>query len=162
METKESRFRILKQGYDRFEVDRSMDELETKINMLETKLATYQKQVDYTNKQLEATNQKYQALVQQLSIREKAADEISRLALQEANSIIDTANTNADIIVREALSTARLLLVELARISNQTASVKTDLKDRIIELSQLIEDFQLPDIPNMDWLQSYNKINSDD
>ena len=162
MKTKESRFRILKHGYDRFEVDRSMDDLETKIEMLETKLSTYQKQVDLTNKQLEATNQKYQTLVQQLSIKEKAADEISRLALQEANAIIDTANLNADIIVREALSTARLLLVELARISNQTASVKTDLKDRIIELSKLIEDFQLPDIPTMDWLQSYSKFNSDD
>lgn len=87
-------------------------------------------------------------MVSETGVREKAAEEMSRLALREANSIIDTAYTNADMIVREAMSTSRQVLVEIARISNESNELRDELKEKIMELEHAIDGLTLPDAPN--------------
>lgn len=152
-----ARFRILKQGYDRFEVDRILDDYETKINLQEERLATYQNQLQQSIKQIELMKERYDTLQSQILDKEKIAQQVHQLAIKEANAIIETANKNADLIVSEALSTARMMLSEVAKMSEETNQVKTDLKIQLSGLLQLLDNLQLPDIPDLDWLNT-NKI----
>lgn len=152
-ETSANRFRVLKQGYDRFEVDRTFEQMSLELEDLKSRLDLYMKQSESSTQQLNLIKQRYQTLIGELNIREKAADEIARLALKEANRIIDTAQNNADSIVREALSTARLILVEIARISQDANEVKSELKEKLDALSRSIDDLEIPVVPKMEFLK---------
>lgn len=152
-EASTNRFRVLKQGYDRFEVDRTIEQMTLELDDLKSRLDVYMKQSESSSQQLNLIKQRYQTLIGELNIREKAADEIARLALKEANRIIDTAQNNADSIVREALSTARIILVEIARISQDANEVKSELKEKLDALSRSIEDLEIPVVPKMEFLK---------
>lgn len=142
------KFRVMRQGYDRFEVDQVITNLEHDKTILSKQIELYQKQVESLQEQRDIIKKRYQQLVSETGVREKAAEEMSRLALREANSIIDTAYTNADMIVREAMSTSRQVLVEIARISNESNELRDELKDKIMELEHAIDGLTLPDAPN--------------
>jgi cell division initiation protein len=148
-----NRFRVLKQGYDRFEVDRTIEQMTLELDDLKSRLDLYMKQSESSAQQLNLIKQRYQTLIGELNMREKAADEIARLALKEANRIIDTAQNNADSIVREALSTARIILVEIARISQDANEVKSELKEKLDALSRSIDDLEIPVVPKMEFLK---------
>ena len=152
-EASANRFRVLKQGYDRFEVDRTIEQMTLELEDLKSRLDLYMKQSETSTQQLNLIKQRYQTLIGELNIREKAADEIARMALKEANRIIDTAQNNADSIVREALSTARLILVEIARISQDANEVKSELKEKLEALSRSIDDLEIPVVPKMEFLK---------
>lgn len=151
------RFRISKKGYDRFEVDRVLSDYESQISDITKKLETYESQVKLAHEQLETLKTRYDDLVSKLSIREKAADEIARLALVEANSVIETANSNADLIVKEALSTAKILLTELSKMSLETNHAKEDIYSRINKLQTTLDNIELPKIPTLEWLNANNQ-----
>lgn len=106
MEAKKPKFRIMKQGYDRFAVDDALERLQFELDAKEKQLQSYTKQIEFANEQLNLIKERYQSLVSELNVREKAADDIARLALREANTVISSAQNNADSIVKEALSTA--------------------------------------------------------
>lgn len=152
-----SRFRILKQGYDRFEVDRILDQYESQLKQLQEKLDSYQNQLKAAEKQIDLMKQRYDMLQNEVLTKEKAAQQVHSLALKESNTIIETANKNADLIVSEALSTARMMLMEVSKMSEQTNQVKMDLKKQLSGLSMLLDDIELPDIPHLDWLQENKK-----
>ena len=145
-------FRIMKNGYDRFAVDDAIHDYHARLEMMEKQLELYQKQMNETREQLEAVRLRYKTLVSELAVKEKAADEIARLALKEANAIIDTAQNNANSIVQEALSTARLVLVELANLSRSATGMKEEMKQQLDALMKSIDEFEFPPIPPMDWL----------
>ncbi|AGN24289.1 DivIVA domain-containing protein [Erysipelothrix rhusiopathiae] len=142
------KFRVMRQGYDRFEVDQMITNLEHDKTILTKQIELYQKQVESLQEQRDIIKKRYQQLVSESGVREKAAEEMSRLALREANSIIDTAYMNADMIVREAMSTSRQVLVEIARISNESNELRDELKEKLMELEVAIDDLTLPDAPN--------------
>ncbi|AZK44156.1 MULTISPECIES: DivIVA domain-containing protein [Erysipelothrix] len=142
------KFRVMRQGYDRFEVDQMIANLEHDKTILTKQIELYQKQVESLQEQRDIIKKRYQQLVSESGVREKAAEEMSRLALREANSIIDTAYMNADMIVREAMSTSRQVLVEIARISNESNELRDELKEKLMELEVAIDDLTLPDAPN--------------
>lgn len=142
------KFRVMRQGYDRFEVDQMITNLEHDKTILTKQIELYQKQVESLQEQRDIIKKRYQQLVSESGVREKAAEEMSRLALREANSIIDTAYMNADMIVREAMSTSRQVLVEIARISNESNELRDELKEKLMELEVAIDDLTLLDAPN--------------
>lgn len=142
------KFRVMRQGYDRFEVDQMITNLEHDKTILTKQIELHQKQVESLQEQRDIIKKRYQQLVSESGVREKAAEEMSRLALREANSIIDTAYMNADMIVREAMSTSRQVLVEIARISNESNELRDELKEKLMELEVAIDDLTLPDAPN--------------
>lgn len=142
------KFRVMRQGYDRFEVDQMITNLEHDKTILTKQIELYQKQVESLQEQRDIIKKRYQQLVSESGVREKAAEEMSRLALREANSIIDTAYMNADMIVREAMSTSRQVFVEIARISNESNELRDELKEKLMELEVAIDDLTLPDAPN--------------
>ena len=101
---------------------------------------------------------RYQSLVTELAVKEKAADDISRMALKEANSIIDTAQNNADSIVREALSTARLILVDVSRLTSEISGMKAEVKSQLTTLQKSLDEFTIPPLPALEWLESQKLI----
>ena len=151
-------FRIMKNGYDRFAVDDAIDRYQNEIEALEKKLDLYSRQVETATEQLNMIKTRYQSLVTELSVKEKAAEDISRMALKEANSIIDTAQNNADSIVREALSTARLILVDVSRLTSEISGMKSDVRSQLTSLMKSLDEFTLPALPALEWLESQNLI----
>lgn len=142
----------MKNGYDRFAVDDAVERYAAQVDALQKKLALYEEQMDETNSQLNDLKAKYQEVIAGMDAKQQAADEIARLSLREANQIIDTAQKNADSIVREALSTARLILTDLSRLYSDAGSVKGSMQKQLEDLIQDLDKFQMPKMPDMRWL----------
>lgn len=157
MEAKKPKFRIMKKGYDRFAVDDAIDKLEFELDSKDKQLQGYIKQTEFASDQLNQIKDRYQSLVSELNVREKAADDIARLALKEANSVISSAQNNADSIVKEALSTAKLVLVEIARISKDAQGVRADMLEKLRQLTESIEAFEVPRIPAIKYINDKDK-----
>lgn len=149
-------FRMLKNGYDRFAVDDAINDYQAQVEMMEKQLELANNQMTTIKEQLDQYKIRYQTLSSELAMKEKAADDISRLALKEANTIIQTAHNNATLIVQEALSTARSVLVELANVSKGASGLKKDMRYQLESLMKNIDEFELPPIPDMSWLD-YNE-----
>ena len=148
----DSRFLSRRQNYDRFRQDDEIDILKEENQMLREQITRYQTQIKASNEQLVMLKQRYQMLINELSMREKAAEEISRLALKEANVIIETAQGNADLIIKEALGSAKMVFIEINRLTSQTKEMRTDIKAKLQTMDQLMETFTLPEIANLDYL----------
>lgn len=145
-------FRVKRSGYDRFEVDQYLKKLEHDIEVLQKQNALYRKRIDLLLKQRSFLKEEYDKVLSDLSIKEKAAEEMARIALQEANVIIERAYDNADMIVQEAMSSARQILVEIARISNQSHELREELQGKIQQLNVVIDDLALPQAPSLKYL----------
>jgi len=148
------KFRIMRQGYDRFAVDDTVNELQFQLEDSQAKLDTYMKQVEYMNYQLNELKDKYRQVLYELSEKERAVDDISRMALKEAGVIIDAAQDNADTIVREALVTAKTILVEIAKISQDVKSSRITLIRKLNMIGDTLNKFEIPNAPDLNWLKS--------
>ena len=153
MSTQKPTFRVMKNGYDRFAVDDALDQYAQQIEQLQKKLSLYQQQLVETTRTLEDMKQRYQQILTTEQSRQEAADNIARLSLREANEIISTAQKNADEIIREAISTARLILIDLTKLYSQATDVKGDMKKQLEQLLQQLDDFRIPQMPDMRWLE---------
>ena len=138
----------MRQGYDRFEVDKSINELMYTQKSLEDQLVLYQQQIEALVAQRDSLDHRHSHLLSDIKVREKAAEEMARLSLKEANTIIETAYRNADLIVREAMSTARQLLVEVSRISTESHDLRDELTQKIYKLQNTLRGLEFPEIPN--------------
>lgn len=139
----------MRQGYDRFEVDKAVRKLEEEKAQLLEQIALNKNQILTLLEQRDGITKRFAQVTKDLSIREKAAEEMARLALREANSIIETAYGNADLIVREALSTARQLLIEISRISSQSQEIRVELNEKVEVLQEILQGLEFPEIPNI-------------
>lgn len=153
MSTQKPTFRVMKNGYDRFAVDDAIDQYAQQIEQLQKKLSLYQQQLVETTRTLEDMKQRYQQILTTEQSRQEAADNIALLSLREANEIISTAQKNADEIIREAISTARLILIDLTKLYSQATDVKGDMKKQLEQLLQQLDDFRIPQMPDMRWLE---------
>lgn len=153
MSTQKPTFRVMKNGYDRFAVDDAIDQYAQQIEQLQKKLSLYQQQLVETTRTLEDMKQRYQQILTTEQSRQEAVDNIARLSLREANEIISTAQKNADEIIREAISTARLILIDLTKLYSQATDVKGDMKKQLEQLLQQLDDFRIPQMPDMRWLE---------
>lgn len=152
-------FRVMKNGYDRFAVDDAVEQYAAQVEQLENRIQLYQNQLVETTRQLDEMEAKYRHLLQTEEARRQAADNIARLSLREANEIIDTAQRNADEIIREALSTSRLILMDLAKLYNDAGAVKSEMSGKLKELVDSLEAFRLPEMPDLRWLdEAENKM----
>lgn len=137
-------FKIVKEGYDKLAVDYKISILESSIDQLAKKLEIYEKEVSVTQESYQKLKAKHTMLVSDLASKERAADEIARLALREANVVIEQANEHANMIVNEALHTAKTLLKELVRITNEGKESKTQLLEKLHALQTIIEGLEFP------------------
>ncbi len=159
MTAKRPTFRVMKNGYDRFAVDDAMESYVSQIDALEKRISLYQTQLSQTSNQLTQLQKQYDEMMSETQQKQAAADDVTRLALVEASEIIATANRNADEIIREALSTARLLLTDLSRLYDQADVVKGDMSEKIEKLRDQLDHFELPRMPDLRWLdEAENKL----
>ena len=147
-------FSIMKNGYNRFEVDTEVERLNKELDTALNQVENYRRLTESANEQLALIKEKYQKLSGQIEVREKAADDINRLALREANRIIDSAQNNADSIIQEALSTARMILMEIAKLSNEASGVKNDMQTKVDEIQKALDDFIIPETVDSEWLKN--------
>ena len=98
------RFNLVSNGYDCYQVNNEIDRLEYHIQELNEKIMMYQKQVETVNNQFTMIKKRYQLLVSELSMREKQADDVARLALKEANSMIEDAKNIIDKAIKYGLA----------------------------------------------------------
>lgn len=142
------KFSTMKQGYNRYEVDAKISELTQTIEDLELKLRLYKIKNEALVANQEELIASYNELKQTLQIKEKAQDDLTKFALKEANAVIDTAQRNAEFIVNEAFVSARLILLEVSRLGGTTNELKGQIKERIEQLANLVEDIK--DFPTID------------
>ncbi len=157
MSTLRPTFRVLKNGYDRFAVDDAIEKYAAQIKELNDKIRIYEQQLQVANERILDVQQQYTNLENSLSAEKQAAENIARLSLREANEIIDTAQRNADMIVRQALITSREILTELSKLYNNADAVKLETKEKLEQLLKDLEDFELPKMPDLAWLREAEK-----
>lgn len=157
MSAQKPTFRVMKNGYDRFAVDDAMENYANQIEQLQQKIDVYQKQLVQTTQELEALKKKYQELSGSVDAQKQTSDEIARLALREANSIIENAQQNADEIIRDALGTARTILVDLSRLYEDAGNVKSQMYDQLNGMLRELDEFQIPRMPDLRWLDEAEK-----
>lgn len=104
----------------------------------------------------------YRKLNDNLHIKESAASEMARMAMKEANMIVDTANQNADTIIKEALMMARGILMEIARLGDEANDMKSSMKEELHKIEEALDDFETPAIPKMDLLKKNYKSEEKD
>lgn len=151
-------FNTMKNGYNRYQVDDYVQTIELQVANLNEKLQKANQLKDAYEKEASEYQQRYKELVENLNIKEKAASEMTRMAMKEANLIVETAHHNADAIVREALMMSREVLSEIARLGKEANVLKGSMKEDLAKISQALEEFETPQIPNMDLLRKENEM----
>lgn len=151
-------FRVMRNGYDRFAVDSAIDNYTSQIEELEKEIATYKNNIEDLNHQLINMKDRYNSIMSGIMARERAADDISRIALKEANQIIDAAKKNADFIIMESLNKSKVVLADLVKISNETGTLKQEMRDQLNKIYHDLDELKTPNLPDLDWLeQAKNK-----
>ena len=151
-------FRVMRNGYDRFAVDSAIDNYTSQIEELEKEIATYKNNIEDLNHQLINMKDRYNSIMSGIMARERAADDISRIALKEANQIIDAAKKNADFIIMESLNKSKVVLADLVKISNETGTLKQEMRDQLNKIYHDLDELKASNLPDLDWLeQAKNK-----
>ena len=152
------RFDLVRSGYDPNQVNNELDRLQSRINDLSEQILGYQSQIETMGRQFNTIRQRYQQLVSELAMRERAADDVARLALREANSVIETAQNNADDIIQESIVNAQSILREVNQYNQESQTIKINLKKAMQEYIEILNKYDVPAEPDLDSL--IEKINS--
>ncbi|MDR1794378.1 MAG: DivIVA domain-containing protein [Erysipelotrichaceae bacterium] len=141
------RFLSKRRGYDPQQVDNRIEALDKEINDLRRQSEFYRRQALLQAKQLEQIRTAYQDLIDDLQLKEQAAQKLSRIAMKEASRIIDAAQVNADVIVKDALVSARGLLLDATRISKDAQGNRARIFEKLNQLTETIKDFTIEPLP---------------
>lgn len=145
-------FDIMKNGYNRYQVDDYIQVLDQEIITLNKNLKEiYQVKEELASK-VSQLQKKYDKVSHNLAMKENAADEMARIAMKEANVIVETANKNADVIVKEALLMARGILLDLTRLGDETKDRKDSMREDLTKIAQALDEFEPPTVPDIDLL----------
>ena len=150
----EIKFETMRNGYNRYQVDDKISQLTDEIESLQNKLTLYSNRLDEVEKQSASYKEKYLTLACEIRIKEKAAEDISRIALKEANIIVQTANDNADVIVKEALASARAILLEVNKLGEETGEIKSRMMKELDRLDRALKDFEVPNQIDLELLEN--------
>lgn len=143
------KFESMKNGYNRYQVDDKIETLTSSIATLEKKLELYSQRIDTLEEQNKDYKEKYTSLASSISVKERAAEDIARIALKEANIIVATAQNNADVIVQEALSSAKMILIEVSKLGEETGEIKGRMMEELMHLDATLKGFEIPPVPDM-------------
>lgn len=149
-------FDTMKNGYNRYQVEDYLNELEEKTAMLNRKVEMYRQRSEEVERQLHQIKHKYHYVLDGLEAKERAADDMARMAMKEANRIVETAQVNADVIVREALMMARSILLDIAKLGSEASELKGNMYDQLKALTVALDEFEIPPIPDMDLLNQHD------
>mgnify|MGYP000270244111 CR=1 FL=1 len=106
-------FDTMKNGYNRYQVEDYIQTQKLQMESLQKKLEKANLLKEELTREYQELETRYRDVSENLEVKEKAADEMTRMAMKEANMIVDTAHRNADAIVEESLMMARGILMEV-------------------------------------------------
>lgn len=146
-------FDTMKNGYNRYQVDDFVHQLTAENEAYKNKIELLEKRIQALEDEQAEMKQEYDLVVDNLAVKEQAAGEMARIAMKEANMIVETAQKNADTIVKESLMMARGILLDIARLGNEANEMKGSMKEELKHLEEALDEFETPQIPNMDLLK---------
>ena len=141
-----SSFDIVRNGYDPGQVSRKINAMQSQVDSLNDLVLTYKGQIEKVSAQFKTLRDRYQELVSELTMREKAADDVTRLALREANSVIENAQRNADAIIES--------------YNDESNRRKGELKAHLEQFIETLNGCEAPEAPDLDSL--VKKITSEE
>ena len=146
-------FDTMKNGYNRYQVDDYIHSLAEEIESLRKKLECNNVMMERLSKEKDDLEKKYKEVSDNLYIKEQAAGEMERMAMKEANMIVDTANQNAETIIKEALMMARGILLDISRLGNEARDMKGNMQEELERIREALENFETPAIPDLNLLK---------
>lgn len=150
-------FDLMKQGYNRFQVDDALSKSQEEIDELNRKLEAYKRQGEEDRRRIQEYKEKINDLEKNMEARERAAKDMTRIALHEANSIVTTAHENADKIIRESLMNARAILNTISKLGIEASEIKENLNEQLQVLANSLEEFDIPPVFDVELLNSKYK-----
>ena len=146
-------FDTMKNGYNRYQVEDYIQTQKLQMESLQKKLEKANLLKEELTREYQELETRYRDVSENLEVKEKAADEMTRMAMKEANMIVDTAHRNADAIVKESLMMARGILMEVARLGDGANDLKGSMRKELQKITQALDDFETPEIPDLDLLK---------
>ena len=146
-------FDTMKNGYNRYQVEDYIQTQKLQMESLQKKLEKANLLKEELTREYQELETRYRDVSENLEVKEKAADEMTRMAMKEANMIVDTAHRNADAIVKESLMMARGILMEVARLGDEANDLKGSMRKELQKITQALNDFETPEIPDLDLLK---------
>lgn len=146
-------FDTMKNGYNRYQVEDYIQTQKLQMESLQKKLEKANLLKEELTREYQELETRYRDVSENLEVKEKAADEMTRMAMKEANMIVDTAHRNADAIVKESLMMARGILMEVARLGDEANDLKGSMRKELQKITQALDDFETPEIPVLDLLK---------
>ena len=93
-------------------------------------------QYDDLIKEIESLKREKEALEEELALAKKTSEEISRLALKEANHLLTKAKKNADMILRESMAYVNGLTTNIEDYKKEAI----DFRSKVVKLSDEVLD----------------------
>lgn len=146
-------FDTMKNGYNRYQVEDYIQTQKLQMESLQKKLEKANLLKEELTREYQELETRYRDVSENLEVKEKAADEMTRMAMKEANMIVDTVHRNADAIVKESLMMARGILMEVARLGDEANDLKGSMRKELQKITQALDDFEAPEIPDLDLLK---------
>ena len=146
-------FDTMKNGYNRYQVEDYIQTQKLQMESLQKKLEKANLLKEELTREYQELETRYRDVSENLEVKEKAADEMTRMAMKEANMIVDTAHRNADAIVKESLMMARGILMGVARLGDEANDLKGSMRKELQKITQALDDFETPEIPDLDLLK---------
>ena len=146
-------FDTMKNGYNRYQVEDYIQTQKLQMESLQKKLEKANLLKEELTREYQELETRYRDVSENLEVKEKAADEMTRMAMKEANMIVDAAHRNADAIVKESLMMARGILMEVARLGDEANDLKGSMRKELQKITQALDDFEAPEIPDLDLLK---------
>lgn len=122
------KFSTSKDGYNKEEVNKFVNEVVTEYESMLTKLKQKDSEINELSKSLEKYNNLELALNKTILMAEESANQMKKLAKDEADSLINDAKKNASRIVNEALMQAEKTELESIRLKRNIIMFKKKLK----------------------------------
>lgn len=141
-------FDMMKNGYNRYQVDKEIGLLNDQNELLQKQISLYQNEYESLALQLKSCRNQLSMITQDLTFKEKAANQMTARVIKESNLLINCAQQNADVIIKEALMTARGILLDIDRIGKEAKEVKGSMKKDLKQIQNAIDNFDVPQIPN--------------
>lgn len=125
---KVEKFSTSKDGYNKEEVNKFVNEVVTEYESMLTKLKQKDSEINELSKSLDKYNNLELALNKTILMAEESANQMKKLAKDEADSLINDAKKNASRIVNEALMQAEKTELESIRLKRNIIMFKKKLK----------------------------------
>lgn len=148
-----NKFDRMKNGYHRFQVDDYIEQQQKELDWYKKESQFFQDELIRFKESYDLLSESYASLQENLKMKEQAANDLTRIAMKEANCVVETAQKNADMIVLEAITQARGILLEISRLANQTNDLKKNMKEELLRLEMVLDDLESPKIPSVTYLE---------